>query len=203
MLACWHGLVTVGAARRLRRVFGVLAFWARQGPVKAGRRRWRLAQRRLNKRRREAAARAVEGDTECASQVTPCPRTISHACVSARYTGNMHRFLCRQRLRTTGGAFSLALGHLGERDAAPTSLELFGRGDFLYVPRFLTPPIPPSLSILFDLYQYSEGTQASTLWRVCLSASWSPSRSCSFCCVSSSPSTLTSTAGLESTFDYR
>ena len=183
-----------------------LAFW-RFGPDKGPSRRvggdggWRSGG--LISGAREAAARAVEGDTECASQVTPCPRTISHACVSARYTGNMHRFLCRQRLRTTGGAFSLALGHLGERDAAPTSLELFGRGDFLYVPRFLTPPIPPSLSILFDLYQYSEGTQASTLWRVCLSASWSPSRSCSFCCVSSSPSTLTSTAGLESTFDYR
>ena len=66
-----------------------------------------------------------------------------------------------------------------------------------YVPRFLSPN-PPSLSILFDLYLYSEGTQASTLWRV---SSWSPSRSCSFRCVSSSPSTLTSTASLESTFD--
>ena len=31
--------------------------------------------------------------------------------------------------------------------------------------------------------------------------SWSPSRSCSFRCVSSSPSTLTTTASLESTFD--
>ena len=69
-----------------------------------------------------------------------------------------------------------------------------------YVPRFLSPN-PPFLSILFeyfDLYLYSEGTQASTLWRV---SSWSPSRSCSFRCVSSSPSTLTSTASLESTFD--
>ena len=64
-----------------------------------------------------------------------------------------------------------------------------------YVPRFLS-PTPPSLSILFDLYLYSEGTQASTLWRV---SSWSPSRSCSFRCVSSSPSTLTSTASFEST----
>ena len=49
-----------------------------------------------------------------------------------------------------------------------------------YVPRFLFPNLP-SLSILFDLYLYSEGTQASTLWRV---SSWSPSRSCSFRCVS-------------------
>ena len=56
----------------------------------------------------------------------------------------------------------------------------------------------PSLSILFDLYLYSEGTQASTLSRV---SSWSPSRSCSFRCVSSSPSTLTPTASLESTFN--
>ena len=69
-----------------------------------------------------------------------------------------------------------------------------------YVPRFLSPN-PPCRSILFeyfDLYLYSEGTQASTLWRV---STWSPSRSCSFRCVSSSPSTLTSTASLESTFD--
>ena len=66
-----------------------------------------------------------------------------------------------------------------------------------YVPRFLFPNLP-SLSILFDLYLYSEGTQASTLWRV---SSWSPFRSCSFRCVSSSPSTLTPTASLESTFD--
>ena len=48
------------------------------------------------------------------------------------------------------------------------------------------------------LYLYSEGTQASTLWRV---SSWSPFRLCSFRCVSSSPSTLTPTASLESTFD--
>ena len=68
-----------------------------------------------------------------------------------------------------------------------------------YVPLFLFPNLP-SLSILFDLYLYTEGTQASTLtlWRV---SSWSPSRSCSFRCVSSSPSTLTPTASLESTFD--
>ena len=45
-----------------------------------------------------------------------------------------------------------------------------------YVPRFLS-PIPLSIYILFYLYLYSEGTQASTLWRV---SSWSPSRSCSF-----------------------
>ena len=83
----------------------------------------------------------------------------------------------------------------------PADHELFGRG--VYVPLFLFPNLP-SLSILFDLYLYTEGTQASTLtlWRV---SSWSPSRSCSFrClvrCVSSSPSTLTPTASLESTFD--
>ena len=74
------------------------------------------------------------------------------------------------------------------RSASSTSVDL---------PLFL-PQSPHSIYILFDLYLYSEGTQASTLWRV---SSWSPSRSRSFRCVSSSPSTLTSTASLESTFD--
>ena len=41
------------------------------------------------------------------------------------------------------------------------------------------PQSPLSIYILFDLYLYSEGTQASTLWRV---SSWSPFRSCSFQC---------------------
>ena len=62
-----------------------------------------------------------------------------------------------------------------------------------------SPPSPLSIYILFDPYLYTEGTQASTLWRV---SSWSPSRSCSFRCVRiiSVDSHLHS-ASLESTFD--
>ena len=78
----------------------------------------------------------------------------------------------------------------------PTGLELLGRAG-AYAPLFLFPN-PPLSFVFFDLYLYSEGTQASTLWRV---SSWSPSRSCSFRCVSPSPTTLTPTASLESTFD--
>ena len=80
------------------------------------------------------------------------------------------------------------------RPRAPLSRQTISR----LCPPLSLPQSPLSIYILFDLYLYSEGTQASTLWRV---SSWSPSRSCSFRCVSSSPSTLTPTASLESTFD--
>ena len=87
-------------------------------------------------------------------------------------------------------------GLLDERDAAPTGFEFLGRAG-VYVPRFLFPNPPLSIYSLRSL-PVLEGTQASTLWRV---SSWSPSRSCSFRCVSPSPTTLTPTASLESTFD--
>ena len=87
-------------------------------------------------------------------------------------------------------------GLLDERDAAPTNFKLLGRAG-VYVPRFLFPNPPLSVYSLRSL-PVLEGTQASTLWRV---SSWSPSRSCSFRCVSPSPTTLTPTASLESTFD--
>ena len=103
---------------------------------------------------------------------------------------------CTARVRDAGYSDTALRGvNLDTNARGPADHELFGRG--VYVPLFLFPNLP-SLSILFDLYLYSEGTQASTLWRV---SSWSPSRSCSFRCVSSSPSTLTPTASLESTFD--
>ena len=85
---------------------------------------------------------------------------------------------------------------MGSTARGPSDHEHLGRG--IYVPSFSPQSPPPFSFILFDLYLYSEGTQASTLWRV---SSWSPSRSCSFRCVSSSPSTLTPTASLESTFN--
>ena len=67
---------------------GVLAFWVRQGPVKAA-----MAAG-------AAAARAFEGVTECAPHPAHAP---SHACVRARYTGacNMPWVQQRRCLRRT------------------------------------------------------------------------------------------------------
>ena len=97
---------------------------------------------------------------------------------------------------TTGKGPLARAGHLGERDAALTGLELLGRAGAYVPPSFS----PQSLLSIYSLRSLPvlKGTQASTLWRV---SSWSPSRSCSFRCVSPSPTTLTPTASLESTFD--
>ena len=107
---------------------------------------------------------------------------------------------CTARVRDAGGSDTALWDvNLDPNARGPADHEHLGRGRLC--PPLSLPQSRPFLSILFeyfDLYLYSEGTQASTLWRV---SSWSPSRSCSFRCVSSSPSTLTSTASLESTFD--
>ena len=62
------------------------------------------------------------------------------------------------------GPSCLRFDHLDECDAVPTGLKLLGRAG-AYAPLFLFPN-PPLSFVFFDLYLYSEGTQASTLWRV-------------------------------------
>jgi len=75
---------------------------------------------------------------------------------------------------TAGRALSLALvipaNVTLHRPASSSSIE--ASMSWSMSPAFS--PQSPLSSILFDLYLYSEGTQASTLWRV---SSWSPSRS--------------------------
>ena len=79
-LRCWYGLETAGAARRARaaRLRRVWPSWARQGPVN------RLGGWQA-KEAGAAAARAVEGVSECAPH--PAHAYLTHARVHVRVTG--------------------------------------------------------------------------------------------------------------------